>query len=140
MIDWLLDEPGRADRAALCVVIVITAIGIWLGRKRLAVTLPLAFIFFIMAAVAIPNIDWGNRVADENNCINNLRGIFQAKAEWAQINHKLPTDIPTITDLIGTNKFFLRSIPVCPSGGTYTIGAVNEDPKCSLATRGHKLS
>jgi hypothetical protein len=94
---------------------------------------------FLMAAVVIPNIDWGNRVADENICINNLRGIFQAKAEWAQINHKLPTDIPTITDLIGTNKFLLRSIPVCPFGGTYTIGAVNENPKCSLATRGHKL-
>jgi hypothetical protein len=139
MIDWLLDEPGRADRAALCVVIIFTAIGVWLGRKRLVVTLPVALIFLVVTAAWIPSIDWGNRVSNQNHCINNLRFIYMAKAEWAQANHKLPTDVPTVADLIGTNKSLLHSIPVCPSGGTYTVGAVNEDPKCSLATHGHKL-
>jgi hypothetical protein len=138
MIDWLLDEPARAERAVLCIVIIFIAIGVWFGRKRLAVTLPLAFLFLVVVAALIPSIDWGNRVANQNNCINNLRQINYAKAEWARINHKLPTDVPTEADLIGTNKF-LHSMPVCPSGGTYTFGAVNEDPKCSLAEHGHKL-
>jgi hypothetical protein len=139
MIDWLLDEPARAERAVLCIVIIFIAIGVWFGKKRLAVTLPLAFLFFVVAAAWIPSVDWGNRVSEKNNCINNLRHIYEAKAEWAQLNHKLTTDVPTETDLIGTNKFLFHSIPVCPSGGTYAIGAVNEDPKCSLAARGHKL-
>jgi hypothetical protein len=62
-----------------------------------------------------------------------------AKAEWAQVNHKLPTDVPAIAELIGTNKFLPYSMPVCPSGGSYTLGAVNQNPACSLAERGHKL-
>jgi hypothetical protein len=67
-----------------------------------------------------------------------LKQIGKAKAEWAQAGHKLPTDIPTFDELCGTNNF-LRRKPICQGGGTYTIGAVNEKPKCSLVEQGHKL-
>jgi hypothetical protein len=138
MIDWLLDEPTRAERAALCIVIAFIAVVVWFGRKRLAVTLPLACLFLIVAMTWIPSVDFGNRVANRNNCINNLRQIRDAKADWARTNHKLPTDVPVEEVLVGTNKF-LRSMPVCPGGGTYTLGAVNQNPSCSLAEHGHKL-
>jgi hypothetical protein len=64
--------------------------------------------------------------------------IEEAKDEWARANHKLPTDVPTEEDFVGTNKL-LHSMPVCPSGGTYAFGAVNQKPTCSLAEHGHKL-
>jgi hypothetical protein len=65
-------------------------------------------------------------------CINNLRHISAAKEQWVEDHHKTENDIPTWSDLrpyllIGTDK-----VPVCPSGGTYTIGRVGEEPKCSL--------
>ena len=139
MVEWLLDKPARASNAAFCTIIVLVAIGVWwFGRKRLAASLPAALIVVLMAAVAIPSIDWGHRVADEADCVNNLRRIDSAKAEWAEVNHKLPTDVPTKTELVGTN-INLRFMHACPAGGTYTIGAVNQNPTCSLAKRGHKL-
>jgi hypothetical protein len=31
------------------------------------------------------------------------------------------------------------NLPTCPTGGTYTLGAVNEPPRCSHADKGHRL-
>jgi uncharacterized protein YigA (DUF484 family) len=69
---------------------------------------------------------------DQNACINNLRQIDSAKQQWALEQHKQPTDIPAWTDL---QPYLGRGpngdLPACPSGGTYTIGAVSEKPQCS---------
>ncbi len=68
-------------------------------------------------------------------CINNLREIYSAKAQWALELNKTATDTPTEQDLLSYlpgNVF-----PVCPSGGTYTIGAVGNPPTCSIP--GHVL-
>jgi len=69
-------------------------------------------------------------------CINSLRQIYAAKAQWALELNKAATDTPTEQDLLpylSGNVF-----PVCPSGGTYTIGAVGNPPTCSIP--GHVLS
>jgi hypothetical protein len=70
--------------------------------------------------------------------INNLQAIAKAKTEWAREKRKLATEVPTEDDLYGTNKF-LRYAPACPRGGKYVIGAVGENPTCSLAHKGHEL-
>lgn len=68
-------------------------------------------------------------------CINNLRQIYVAKAAWALQNGKTVTDIPTEQDLA---PYLSGSVfPLCPSGGTYTIGAVGVPPTCSIP--GHIL-
>ena len=67
---------------------------------------------------------------ERNACINNLRQIYAAKQEWALINNKTDGDIPTEQDLLPYLKD--QTFPVCPSGGTYTIGAVDEPPSCSI--------
>ena len=69
----------------------------------------------------------------QNACINNLRQIDGAKNEWALEKNKKATDVPTKEDLLP----YLRSWPVCPQGGTYTIGAVGDKPTCSIP--GHEL-
>jgi hypothetical protein len=71
-----------------------------------------------------------------NVCINNLRQIDAAKNQWALAGGKKPGDVPTAQDL----KPYLKNgvLPVCPSAGIYTIGAVSNVPTCSIS--GHLLS
>lgn len=63
-------------------------------------------------------------------CASNLRHIDQAKKSWAQKDGKAPSDTPSADDL---EPFFRRGMPVCPGGGTYAIGKVEEQPQCSVA-------
>jgi hypothetical protein len=95
-------------------------------------------IFFIplMLAIAIPNFVKARHVSMENACINNLRQIEAAKNQWALEKGKTGGDVLTANDLtpyLAGGKF-----PVCPDGGIYTIGAVTNDPTCSVP--GHELS
>ena len=87
----------------------------------------------ILAAIAIPNFVKARATSQENACINNLRQLDAAKNEWALEKGKTATDVPTKADLLP----YLRSWPVCPQGGTYTIGTVGDKPTCSIP--GHEL-
>jgi Domain of unknown function (DUF4190) len=95
-------------------------------------------VFFIplMVAIAIPNFVKARDTAMENACINNLRQIEAAKTEWASEKNKTGGDVPTAGDL--TPYLINGKFPICPSGGTYIIGAVSNLPACSIP--GHQLS
>jgi hypothetical protein len=84
----------------------------------------------LLAAIAIPNFVRAREMAQHNACINNLRQIDAAKQEWALEKDKKPGDTPSAQDL----KPFLKNsaLPACPAGGTYTIGAVSNNPACSI--------
>jgi len=76
--------------------------------------------------------------AERNACINNLRQIDAAKNQWALENNKPATAVPTEQDIAPYIKLDANgNIPVCPSGGTYTINAVGIPPTCSIP--GHVL-
>lgn len=96
-----------------------------------------AIIFIpMMMAIAIPNFVKARNQSMQNACINNLRQIQAAKNEWALENNKSQGDVPTVADLtpyLDNHKF-----PVCPTGGTYTIGAVSNAPTCTVP--GHSLN
>jgi len=64
-----------------------------------------------------------------NECVINLERLNEAKNEWALELHKTTNDTPTWNDLIG---HYMKEMPVCPAGGTYTIGRVGEVPTCSI--------
>jgi competence protein ComGC len=89
----------------------------------------------MMLAIAIPNFVKARETAQMNACINNLRQIEAAKQEWALENNKQAADTPTQADV----AHYLKNgqFPVCPAGGTYTIGAVSNAPTCSIPK--HKL-
>ena len=72
---------------------------------------------------------------DRSACIANLKLIDVAKLQWALINNKTEDAIPTMQDLQPYLKDGL--VPVCPSGGTYTINSVGQAPTCSVP--GHVL-
>jgi hypothetical protein len=76
--------------------------------------------------------------AARNACINHLRQIDAAKNEWALENNKTVGAVPTAQDIAPYIKLDADgNIPGCPSGGTYTIGAVGVNPTCSIP--GHVL-
>jgi competence protein ComGC len=97
------------------------------------VLLPVVAVPAMLSAIAIPNFIKARQVSQQNACINNLRQIDAAKQQWALENNKQATDVPTWDDL----KPYLREIPHCPAGGTYTINAVGDPPHCSVP--GHVL-
>jgi hypothetical protein len=72
---------------------------------------------------------------ERNTCIANLRLIYAAKQAWALEKNKTDADVPTEQDLLPYLKGGV--FPVCPAGGTYTIGAVGQLPTCSIP--GHVL-
>ena len=90
----------------------------------------------LLAVIAIPNWVHARTTSQTNACLNNLRQIDAAKNEWALENRKKTGDVPTAQDL----KPYLKNsvFPTCPAGGTYTIGAVGDDPTCSIPQ--HTLS
>jgi prepilin-type N-terminal cleavage/methylation domain-containing protein len=100
----------------------------------------------LLAAIAIPNFVKARATSQANACINNLRQIDGAANQFALEQHKKTTDpISYPSDLTPYIKLnAASSIPSCPAGGTYTVGAVGAVPQvqCSLAnsvTPGHFL-
>ena len=58
-----------------------------------------------------------------------------AKRSWALDKDKPEDATPTVADLTG--YLAGEKLPKCPDGGSYMIGKVSENPRCSLA--GHEL-
>jgi hypothetical protein len=82
----------------------------------------------MLSAIAIPNFVKARATSQQNACINNLRQIDAAKNQWALEKGKKMGDVPTKEDLLP----FLQRWPACPAGGSYIIGAVGENPTCSI--------
>jgi hypothetical protein len=71
----------------------------------------------------------------QKTCLANLRRIDDAKQEWASENSEPDSAVPAVADLLPYLKGGI--FPVCPSGGTYSVNAVDEVPTCSFP--GHIL-
>ncbi len=93
-----------------------------------------AVLYFMIAA---PGAKSGRPDAQKNTCIANMKQIAEAKRSWATQTKPETSTAPQISDLAAYLKQGL--LPVCPGGGTYTLGAVNEPPSCSRADKGHSL-
>lgn len=82
-----------------------------------------------------------SKVDDDVNaakCQENLAKIDEAKEMWA-LENKLSngTKIPDSKAFLNDPKIFgsdgyVKEKPICPSGGTYTVNPIGENPKCSI--------
>lgn len=88
-------------------------------------------------AVAPPGLRPARPMAQRNTCVANLKQLAAAKSQWATQAKPESNTTPEPSDLAPFLKGGL--LPACPTGGTYTLGAVNEPPRCSHADKGHKL-
>ena len=107
-----------------------------LATARLALRLQLEHLQELEAAnqqiqlAADTNAVAAAAIIARKTCINNLRLIDDAKQEWATENDQPDDVVPTVADLVP----YLRNgiFPTCPSGGKYSINAVDEVPTCSI--------
>ena len=91
----------------------------------------------MLAAIAIPNFVKARTTSQQNTCINNLRMIDSAKEQWAMAQNKMDGDE---VDPDGIKEYMRGArIPVCPQGGTYTLGPVGTTPICNLPGHGMRL-
>lgn len=99
----------------------------------------------IIIAIAVPAFLRARENARGRACQENLTKIEGAKEQYALEFKKGNTDTvamgalikPPLNDGTGTVKAgqgYLKNTPECPSGGTYTEGALNTDPICSYNT------
>ncbi len=89
----------------------------------------------IIVAVAIPSFVNSRQRARRNLCLKSLRTINDAKSMWAVSEGHTSLETPTWDGLVPT---YIKKIPVCPAGGTYTMQIVDTNPTCSVD--GHSLS
>lgn len=93
----------------------------------------LVFVFGILGAIAVPSFMKARETSQKNGCINNLRQIEAGKEQWALENKQAtgtPADVPAV-------NAYLKAVPVCPAGGSYTYGNIGENAQCSID--GHTL-
>ncbi len=83
----------------------------------------------ILLAIAVPNFVRARESSRAKSCVANLKQIDAAKEQWAMDNNKSNGDACQMSDLVPT---YLKSTPSCPSGGTYTVGAIGTNPSCSI--------
>ncbi len=97
----------------------------------------------LLAAIAIPNFIRARTTSQANACVNNLRQMDGAKQQWALERRQTSTASVNNTDITPYIKLnSASSLPGCPAGGTYTLGAVSVNPTCNIAnttTPGHVL-
>jgi prepilin-type N-terminal cleavage/methylation domain-containing protein len=92
-----------------------------------------------LVSVGLTSLFKARRTAAEKTCIGNMMQLDSAKQQWAVNENKPVTETPTHTDIIGA-ELYLKQMPACPSGGSYTIFNVATKPTCNLATTdGHSM-
>lgn len=87
----------------------------------------------ILLAIAIPNFVKARETSRTKSCIANLKQIDAAKEQDA-MDHNIAEGGAAANYL---DYIKGGALPTCPSGGTYTVGAIGTDPTCSIA--GHVL-
>lgn len=102
-----------------------------------AIVVSVGFIAVVIGSLIAIGIEQAHsdRLRLKYACINNLRRIQWAKQQWVSNQHKNQADVPTWEDI--KPYCDLTVPPQCPSGGTYTFGAVSNSPTCSIP--GHRL-
>jgi prepilin-type N-terminal cleavage/methylation domain-containing protein len=85
----------------------------------------------LLAIIVLPSFLKSREESTRKACGNNLLQIYNAKLRWALENKKGGADVPTDAELFTTNAY-IRVKPVCPGGGTYTIGPVDDPPTCTV--------
>lgn len=131
--DWFIFLPFF-----YCLTVIVFGLGAVIARRcgkpSLAERLVIAGLcvgFALLMTNAFPPPHIGSVLA----CKHFLGEIAKAKRSWSLQNNSPTHSVPTEADLA---VFFKGSVlPHCPTGGTYSFGAVNEPPRCSR--RGHKL-
>ena len=97
-------------------------------------------IFALFAFIATPNFVYSYRFNPKSACINNLRQIDAAKAQWAlennQTNLEVTVEWMTLQPYLGRcrdlNAIYCPLDPTQRYSNSYTIGNLQTKPKCKI--------
>lgn len=91
----------------------------------------------LLVGIAVPNFIKHRNSVRVKACMDNLRVLDSAKAQWGIEERKSATIVPTATEL----STYLRDarLPECPANGTYRLRSLAKTPVCSLSPEGHTL-
>ena len=101
--------------------------------KKLKMALAATGCAAVLAVFVAPSFFRARVIAECNTCNNYQLQIEGAKENWRIDYHKATNDVPAWADLAGKHRY-LRKVLVCPAGGVYTLGRLDESPRCSIAT------
>jgi prepilin-type N-terminal cleavage/methylation domain-containing protein len=87
----------------------------------------------ILLAIAVPNFVRAREASRAKACVANLKQIDSAKQQWAMDNRAAAGGSVTgdMATLVGTNGY-IKSTPVCPSSGAYTLNTIEVAPTCAI--------
>ena len=71
----------------------------------------------ILAGIAVPRVTGNLTTAKENACKANISAIESAVQLYTYEEGKAPNSLDELT----TNQKYLKEIPACPLGGTYSV-------------------
>ncbi len=90
-------------------------------------------IIAILAAVAIPNFVKYRRNSQAAACVSNLKQLQAASEQWRLAGNGGGTAAPNMSDICGATGY-IKAVPKCPAGGSYTLGNESTDPVCGIGT------
>jgi hypothetical protein len=119
---------------------ILFEVGTECMKRRVWLSLGIGIVALGLWGMLLPiggprRIDNGSKI----RCRMHLESIVLAKKTWAIQNDVARGTRVTVSDLINGKIKYLPSMPMCPRGGTYSVGAIGEAPKCSLEGKGHSL-
>jgi prepilin-type N-terminal cleavage/methylation domain-containing protein len=87
----------------------------------------------ILLAIAVPNFVRAREASRAKACVANLKQIDSAKQQWAMDNRAAAGGTVTggMATLVGTAGY-IKSDPVCPSSGAYTLNTIELNPTCAI--------
>jgi hypothetical protein len=101
--------------------------------SKATIALGALLVFGFVIGVVIPDFVGMRYASSRNTCVNNLRQLDSAKQEWALENGETNGTIVTVADITPYIQLDRNgNIPKCPAGGTYILGRVGDDVKCSI--------
>lgn len=98
-------------------------------KSRIALIVAFCLIAYLVSlAVTVVR---ARRDAEASVCLSYRMKLEFSKSEWSFEHNKTTNDVPAWADLLG-RKGLPQHIPICPNGGTYSIGDLNQLAKCSV--------
>jgi hypothetical protein len=113
-------SAGALDGTGLAVAGLVTG---YIGLVMPIIMLPM------MLTIAVPNFIKARQQAQAAVCRQQVMRIESAKQVWGLEKQKTQQTRPTEEDLL---PYLKGGMPVCPTGGQYTLGSLEEPPACSM--------
>jgi prepilin-type N-terminal cleavage/methylation domain-containing protein len=92
----------------------------------------------ILVAITIPSLVKARTLSQTKTCMANLRQLDSAITTWAVEHNRSLRDPIDSTAFIGSTNY-LREMPFCPAGGSYSFHTVGATPQVSCNLPGHGL-